>query len=204
MTEELYILDRPDELDTKGWDIDFGQLLTPKRGVDPYIFAFDNLYENENLSCLFYTINEYRMGAYAGLIGIFKDKHKPTLIANPTNQWFVWQGDRSLTFSDNYLFIRKLAYNQTDKLSGTPFTIFDLDKNVFGFIDFDMTSIYYSPIKINDSVYKFNLDSPEELNAKIQSRHGQTFDLKTIKFYSFDKLDNLIEIYFDEKKNNAC
>ena len=58
------------------------------------------------------------MGWEAGLIGIFENKHKPTLLANPNNQWFDYQGDRSLVFAGNYLFVRKLAYNENEKLSG--------------------------------------------------------------------------------------
>jgi len=207
MRNKLYKLDKLNNLDTQGWDIDFGQLLTVKRDVHPYIFLTDSFYESPDrkFACLFYTINEYRMGAYEGLVGLFKNKSNPTILANPTNQWFDWHGDSSFFFSDNFLFLRKLAYNPTDNLFWIPFVIFDLENKSFGFIDFDFTSIYYSPVKINLTLYKFNLDKPNEhKNINLPNREGQTFDLTEIRFYSFDKLDRLTEIYFDEKKNNAC
>jgi hypothetical protein len=206
MTDTLIILDRPDDLDTKGWNINFKQLLTPKRGKHPYLFLRDELFESADakFACLFYTIYEYRMGFEAALVGIFENKNKPILLANPQNQWFDYQGDRSLIFSDNFLFLRKLAYNQNDKLSGTPFIVFDLIKKTFAFIDFDATSIYYSPVKVVDHIYKFHLDTSEELKHMTSpNRNGQTFDLTTLTFYSFDKLDKILELYFNEKKN-AC
>ena len=206
MTDTLIALDRLDKLDTKGWNINFRQLLTPKRGVYPYNFIHDEFEESpdSNFSCLFYTIKEYRMGSEAALVGIFENKDSPTLLANPKDQWFDFQGERSLTFSDAFLFLRKLAYNENDNLSGTPFVVFDLRKKMFGFIDFDATSIYYSPIKVANTIYRFNLDTPDELNTiNFPNKHGQTFDLATLNFYPFDKLDRISDLYFDEKKN-AC
>ena len=144
------------------------------------------------------------MGSETGLTGIFVNKNEPTLLANPKNQWFDYQGDRSLIFSDNFLFLRKLAYNQNEKLSGTPFVVFDLTNKIFCFVDFDATSVYYSPIKTADNVYKFNLDTPEEIkHTSLSNRHEQTFDLMTFKYYSFDKLDKIMELYFAEKKNGC-
>jgi hypothetical protein len=207
MKNKFIKLDRPDKLDTKGWDINFRQLLTPRRGIHPYIFLRDELFEspNEKYACLFYTINEYRMGAETSLVGIFGNKNKPILLANPKDQWFDYQGDRSFVFSDNFLFLRKLAYNKDKNHSGTPFTVLNLDKKEFGFVDFDFTSCYYSLIKKQDSIYQFNLDMPNEIkNIKYPSRHGQTFDLTKVKFYSFDKLDSMLDIYFKEKELNAC
>ena len=88
MTDTLTALDRPKELDTKGWDINFKQLMTPKRGVYPYHYFHDQLHESfdKKYACLFYTITEYRMGSQAGLVGIFENKNKPALLANPKNQ----------------------------------------------------------------------------------------------------------------------
>ena len=206
MTDLLIVLDKPKELDTKGWNINFKQLLTPKRGAYPYHYFRDELYESpdKKFACLFYTINEYSMGSETGLTGIFVNKSEPTLLANPKNQWFDYQGDRSLIFSDNFLFLRKLAYNQNEKLSGTPFVVFDLTNKIFCFVDFDATSVYYSPIKTADNVYKFNLDTPEEIKyTSLSNRHEQTFDLTTFKYYSFDKLDKIMELYFAEKKNGC-
>jgi hypothetical protein len=206
MSDTLTTLVRPVELDTKGWDLPFGELRTPKRGAYPYHYVSDELFESpdKNFACLFYTINEIRMGWYCGLMSVFENKQNPTLLANPNNQWFDYQGDRSLVFSDNYLFVRKPAFNENEKLSGTPFVILDLTKKIFGFIDFDATSIYYSPIKINDTIFKFNLDTPTEIKSMtVPNRHGEFFDVSKIKFYTFDKLSGLLELYFGEKKY-AC
>lgn len=51
-------------------------------------------------------------------------------------------------------------------------------------------------------IYKFNLVSPIELklmNMKTRNRDGETIDLNTIKFYPFNQLDEMSEIYIAEK-----
>jgi hypothetical protein len=87
-------------------------------------------------------------------------------------------------------------------MSGTPFVIFDLAKNIFGFIDFDWSSIYYSPVKVLGTVFKFHLDTPGELKDSTSKRHNEVFDVSTIKYYPFDRVNNLMELYFNEKKGS--
>lgn len=195
-------MDRSNKFETHEWDINFQQYVASESELQGHFF-YQNL--NETFACLFYSIREVRMGWEAGLIVIFENKNKPVIIADPRNQWFDFQGKNSLIFSDNYLFVRKPAYNVVEKLSGTPFVVFDLTNKLFGFIDFDATSIYYSPVKISDTIYKLHLDSPNEMQyATLKSREGETFDITKINFYSFEKLSMLLEMYFDAKKINAC
>ncbi|HEX8020957.1 hypothetical protein [Mucilaginibacter sp.] len=190
----------PFDFDNEGWKIDERKLVTPERG-EPYHYVYDKLFvsSDEKYACLFYTINEYRMGAQAGLIGVFANKNNAILIANPENQWFDYQGKDSVWFFNNKMFVRKLAYHNDENLSGTPFVIFYLDEKKFGFVDFDWSSIYYSPIKISDTVFKFHLDSPNELKNLTPNRNGEEFDISTIKYHSFEKLNNIMAIYFHEK-----
>ena len=109
-------------LDTKGWDINLNPVLTPRREVHPYIFLTDVFFESENqkYGCLVYTIVEWTMMSYGGLIAIFEDKE------NPNKQWFSYQGDRTIYFNNDFLFIRKNAYDENELLSGTPFVAVDL------------------------------------------------------------------------------
>jgi len=193
--------------DNKGWDIDRTQLRYPE--TKSLGFDVDKLFENQDkdFACLFYNIDEYRMGFYGGLISIFENKEAPKLLANPKNQWFDLNSHKPLIFFDNFLFLRKLAYNSDENLSGTPFAIFDVEKKIFGFLDFDASSVYYSLIKIYNNTYKINLDNPEGLkNLRVMptNRHGEIFDMTTIKLYPFGYLDKMTEIYFADKKKNAC
>jgi hypothetical protein len=68
-------------------------------------------------------IDEYHMGFYGGLISLFENKETPTRLANPKNQWFDLNSHKSLIFCDNFMFLRKLAYNPDENLSGTPFAL---------------------------------------------------------------------------------
>lgn len=190
------------DFDSKGWYINAGELTTPERGVYPYHYIHDKLFESpdKRYACLFYTINEYRMGAEAGLIAIFQDKKNPILLCNPKNQWFDFQGESSVYFFDDLIFLRKLAYNKDEKLSGTPFVVFDMSEKAFGFVDFDWSSIYYSPIRVSDVIYRYNLDSPSELKHPTLNIYNGEVDLSTIIYYPFNELGNMADLYFDEKR----
>lgn len=199
MTETALIaLERLDNLDNKGWDIDFRQLLTPQRGLSPYIFLIDKLYESpdQKYACLFYTVTEFSMGSYSGLVGLFENKGLPRLIVNPKNQWFKYE---SVSFSDNYLFLKMLVYDKDSKNMTCPYIVIDLDKKEFGFIDLDWTSIYYSLVKKDSTRYFYNLDSPKELeNRNLKSKHGDLFDLKSLEYYSIDLLNRFRDLYCDK------
>ncbi len=195
-------LQQPEGLDTKGWQIDFKQVSTPKRGVHPYIFLMDKFYESDDkkYACLVYTIVEWTMSSYSGLIAIFENKPTPTLVANPKNQWFSYEGDQTLYFINDLLFLRLSAYSQIQKFSGCPFVVIALKTKKFGFIDFDFSSGYYSPVHVDSSIYKFKLDTPNNLtNSRFVNRNDQTFDLTEIKFYDIDKLDRARTLYKLEK-----
>ena len=193
------------DLDTLGWKIDFNQILTPKRGIDPYIYLYDTFYESadKKYACLLYTIVEWTMMNYSGLIAIYENKEKPKLIVNPTTQWFSFEGDSTLFFDKDFLFIRKNAYNENPLLSGIPFIAIDLKNKKFGFIDFDASSIYYSIHYIESNIYKFNLDTPNEImGSKFANHNGETFNLTTVKFYNIQDLDNTNDLYINMKKAN--
>lgn len=194
-------MDITENMNINGWEIDKKRLWTSEMASN---YVKDLLFESpdQNFACLFYNIDEYRMGFYGGLIAIYEGKNRPLLTANPKNQWFDYYGDRSVSFSDKYLFARKLAYNENEGLSGTPFVVFDLEKRKFAFIDFDVTSIYYSLAKDQNCLYRFILDYPNELKnmrVKFPSRHGQTVNLGTLNFYPLDNGDDMIQMYFQEK-----
>ncbi|MBS1933239.1 MAG: hypothetical protein JST96_04515 [Bacteroidetes bacterium] len=191
--------------DNKGWKIDRTKLWYPEK---PDSWNVDELFEspNKDFACLTYNIEEYRMGFYGGLISIFENKDLSSLLVNPKNQWFSFNSRKPIIFSDNFLIMRKLAYNPDENLSGTPFSVFDLEKKVFGFFDFDPSSIYYSLIKTNDNIYQVNLDNPNGLkNMRVvpHNRHGEALDITTLKFYPFSKTDIMTEIYFAEKMLQA-
>jgi len=192
------------DFDSRGWNINFQNLLPPERNVYPYPSQYDKLFESpgEKYACLFYSVDEYRMGAEAGLIGIFESKGHPLLVVNPKNQWFDYRGKSSVAFVDNFIFVRKLAYNQDEKLSGTPFVVFDMAKKAFGFIDFDWSSIYYSPVRVLNTIFKFNVDEATQSDY-LALRHTEEFDIAAIRYYPFEQAHNLMQLYFDEKRGQV-
>jgi hypothetical protein len=186
-----------------GWTVDTSEFWFPE--FPEHLYS-ERLYESDDhdFSCISYNILEYRMGSYAGLIGILKNKQKPELIGNPKNQWFDHISYHPCTFSDGYMFLRLLAYNPDDeRVSGSPFVVFDLNERTFGFLPFDDSSCYYSIHGVQGSIFKLNLDSPNELEmmrVKLLNRHDESFDIKLLNYHPFENLDRMRELYFEERR----
>jgi hypothetical protein len=202
---ELYKLTLEDPIETYGWKIDYSQLLTPERNVHPHLFLTDRLFEssNKNYCCLFYTVTEFSMGSYSGLMAIFENKEEPKLLTNPFNQWFHYRGDSTVSFSEGLLILRKPAYNRIKKLNGCPFVVIDLNKKKFALVDFEFDSIYYKLTPKSDSLLELELIAPREIEiAKLPNRNGETFNLKNLKYYPLELLNECFELY--KKEKNSC
>lgn len=202
MDNSLVPLKSLPKLDTQGWNVPFQEILTPQRDIYPFFYPFDRLYEDveHKYACLMYTITEFSMGSYTGLLAIFENKEQPRMIGNPKYQWFSYNGDRTAFLVNDFLFVRLEAYHQDKSLSGWPFVAFNLKEKRFGFIDFNASSIYYSITPVSDTTYKFHLDSPDHIdNRRFINRHGSEFDVKGRQFYDFSLLDSMVQLYHKEK-----
>ena len=61
---------------SNGWNIDCAQLHLPK--LDNVNYSYAKLFESPDngYACLFYAIDEYRMGAYTALIAVYRIKRR--------------------------------------------------------------------------------------------------------------------------------
>ncbi len=74
-----------------------------------------------------------------------------------------------------------------------------MTKKAFGFVDFDWSSIYYSPVKVSDTIFEFHPNAPQELKHSSVTRANEQFDISSIKFYLFDKVNDLMDLFFNER-----
>jgi hypothetical protein len=187
--------------ESNGWNIDCTKLYLPKLDDYNFSYSYAKLLESpdNSFACLFYAINEYRMGAYTASIAIYKNKAAPILVSNPENQWFDYKESKSVYFFDDYFFVRKLAHAVDDRLSGTPFVAFNLQKSIFCFIDFDWTSIYYSLTKVDEEIFQLKVENEYKHYNFDSSRDNEVFDLKTKKYYSMDQTNDIDVLYLKEK-----
>lgn len=204
MEDQLKNLDSLNKTNTKDWPIKLSDLQTPERGKPPYADYFDHFFESTDLkyACLFYTVIEHRMNAYSGLIAIYENNEYPKLLLSSPKIWFDYDYKRTVTFDQHYLFLRKELYNHDEpSLSGFPFVIFDFEKKVFCFLDFDYTGCYYSPIHKIDSTYSLKLDYPDEQKlSNKKNRDKETFQIKNLIHYPFDLYADLEQLYWNEKR----
>lgn len=197
----LFTFIQEEQIETHGWNIRFSDLRTPLIGERPDVKAILFESSSSEYACLFYSMREFRMGSYGGLIALYEDKLNPKLIVNPAFQWFHFSFASTLTFEEEILIVRLPAYNKIEALRGYPFVVIDLRKRLFGFIDLDFMSIYYKLTRIKPNVFKLVVTHPREIElSKRENRAGEQFKLDEFKSYSLEKLNDCIELYFEEKK----
>ncbi len=173
-------------INTFGWNIDYSILPTPERKKARYSYSIDKFYFSEefDIACLMYTITEYRMGAYAGLVALYKNKDSPKLVYNSFKNWYIYRGDRSALFVNNKIILRLL--NKTEG----PFIVFDLHKDKFATVPFDYTSIYYDIEHLNGE-YKIRLKDIESRKRIQKCRDGETIKLSELGWNSLEIINEL-------------
>jgi hypothetical protein len=190
--------------DKKGWDILLDDLYFP-----PDLKHFKNcsteLIENSDgtISCLFYLVKECRMLCYTGLAAVFINKKSPELIFN-SGHGFDYQFSQSLFFCEKYVVLRKkeMHFEETD-LTVAPFVLIDTVSHKFTIIDFDFTSIYYTVDFLGGNKLIIRLNDPDNLKSlrvSVKNKNGTIIDLSKSVFLSFDRFDNALEQYCENKK----
>lgn len=121
------------------------------------------------------------------------------MICNPKDQWFDYNESKSVYFFNNIMFLRKLAYASDERLSGTPFVAFDLQKSILRFIDFDWASIYYSITNVSEEIFLLKVEDEYKHYNFDSSRNNEVFDFRTKKSYSMNQQNDIDKLYLKEK-----
>ena len=182
--------------DTKNWKIDTSLLTAYKKSGwtdDSFSETGDGKY-----GVYIYNIDEWRMMSYAGLIAIYADKNNTKPLVNSADTWIWYDNEKTFDYahlSDCFIF-RKPAYNENSTRPDFPFILIKPTEKVFGFIEWDATSIYYGFTELQNGKLTVKEVHPKDLeNLNRPKRTNEIIDLNDIEWYHIKDFDKALEIY---------
>ncbi|RYH72141.1 hypothetical protein EVU94_13820 [Flavobacteriaceae bacterium 144Ye] len=155
---------------------------------------------NNEYGIIVYNIEEWRMEAYAGLIGIYSNSENPKLELNSSRTWIYFQNDKTFDFLEKSecIVCRKPAHNPNNPKGGFPFIIINLKKKKFAFFDFDPTSIYYGLKETEKNKAKLIEVHPRDLEyLNREKRTNEIVDLEKLKWLDLIDFDRALEKYYE-------
>ncbi|APZ47427.1 hypothetical protein BW723_14535 [Polaribacter reichenbachii] len=180
------------------WNIDKTKLIDYKSeswSNDYFISSPNNKY-----GIVVYNINESRMGAYAGLIGIYSNFKNPKIELNSSQTWIYFQDEKTFSFLEKSecIVCRKPASNSKNLKDGFPFIIINMKNRQFAFLDFNYTSIYYGIEEtelFKAKLIEIHPKDIEYLNDK--KRTNEIIDLENLKWLEFIDFNRALEKYYE-------
>lgn len=173
------------------WNIDKEQLFDYKTGgwIEDYFITSPN---NE-YGIVVYNINEWRMGAECGLIGIYSNPKKPTLELNLNWIWIWFVYEKTFYFLEksNCIVCQTIAKNIMTSEIEFPFVFINLKREKIAFFYFsDYTSIYYGLEEVEKNKAKLIEVNPKELEySKKEKRTNEIVDLDELKWFKLTDFD---------------
>lgn len=187
--------------DTKDWKIDISFLPAYKKSgwTDDYFSeTLDGKY-----GIYIYNIDEWRMMSYAGLIAVFADKDISKPLISSADTWVWYDNEKTFDYAplSNCLIFRKPAYKENSNRPDFPFILIKPTEKIFGFIDWDATSIYYGFNEVEKDKLTVKEVHPRDLeNLNRPKRTNEMIDLNTIAWFDIKNFDKALDIYHVEAK----
>ncbi|MBK9256643.1 MAG: hypothetical protein IPM42_14240 [Saprospiraceae bacterium] len=183
----------------KDWKIDTSFLADHKksRWTDDYFSeTVDKKY-----GVYIYNIDEWRMMSYAGLIAIYSDKENSKPIINSSDTWIWFNNEKTFDYApltDCFIF-RKPAYKENSNRPNFPFILIKPKEKIFGFIEWDATSIYYGFNEIEKDKLTIKEVHSKDLEYRNRSkRTNEIIDLKTIVWFDIKYFDKAFKFYHEK------
>ncbi|CAM4405677.1 hypothetical protein [Zobellia nedashkovskayae] len=180
------------------WNIDKEKLIDYKSEswTEDYFVSTPN---NE-YGIVVYNIEEWRMGAYAGLIGIYSNSENPKRVLNSSRTSIYFQNDQTFDFLEksDCIVCRKPAHNSNNLKGDFPFILINLKKNQFAFYEFDSMSVYYGLKETEKNKAKLIEVHPRELEVLNKERRtNEIVDLDKLKWLDLINFDRALEKYYE-------
>ncbi|WP_010135425.1 hypothetical protein [Ochrovirga pacifica] len=180
------------------WNIDKGQLTDYK--IDGWIEDYFITSPNNEYGIVVYNIEEWRMGAESGLIGIYSNSKNPKLVLNSSRTWIWFAYGKTFDFlnESECIVFKKPAYKPNGSKGGFPFVFLNLKKRRFAFYDFDNTSIYYGVKELEKDIAQLFEIHPKELELlNREKRTNEIIDLTELKWFDMTDFDRALEKYYE-------
>ena len=178
------------------WNIDKSKLADYRKNEwnEDYFIATPN----NKYGILVYNIDEFRMSAYAGFISIYSNPKDPKQELNSYQTWIWFDEENTFDFLERSgcIVCRKPVSTFNPEIGTYPFLLINMDQRIFGFIEFDYTSIYYGIDEVEAGKAILTENHPGNFeNMESEKRTGEIFDLREIEWFNLYDFDRAEEKY---------
>jgi len=187
--------------DIKKWKIDVSALKSYKKPGWTEDYFSETI--DEKYGVYLYNIDEWRMMCYAGLIAIYTEKDNSRLLVNSAVTWVWYDTEKTYDYAplSDCLIFRKPAYKENSSKPDSPFILLKPTEQLFGFLEWNFTSIYYGFKEIEKGKLVVKEIHPKDLNNLSEpKRTSEIIDLNTIVWFDIKNFDKALEIYHGETK----
>jgi hypothetical protein len=175
------------------WQIDKNGLAGYKSPVwneDKFIETKDNKY-----GIYLYNIEEEGMGAYYCNFALLTDRFNPTIFVNSLqNRIYYPNGIFDYLSGLECLIIKKIILNPVTHKPDLPFLLLRLKDKKFGFIQSDLSSIYYKLVECGLDSVRLIEELPTNLK-RFTNRTGETFKFNELQWFDLKYFDNSDKYY---------
>ncbi len=180
------------------WNIDKEKLIDYRaEGWTKDFFASS---PNNEYGVVVYNIQEWRMGAECGLIGIYSNSKNPIIELNSKRTWIWFDYEKTFYFlkESNCVLCRIIIQNKMTFEIEFPFVFINLKKKKFALFGFsDYTSIYYGLEEVEENKAKLVEVNSEELEYSKREKHtNKIVDLSKLKWNKLTDFDRASEKYY--------
>lgn len=182
---------------------------TLKGYKEPQWYAKDYFIEtpDKKYALYFYNIEEVSMMLYFSSLAIFAGNKldNPLLGSGKVRVWYSKEKMVTYAQKSGCLIFRMPMMNiKLNPLKPEfPYLLIKPETGQYSFIDWDVTSIYYSLQEVSENIVGVKEASPKELDQRnlkqpdFVRRTGEIVNLNELSWYDFAKFDDAWEIYIN-------
>ena len=150
----------------------------------------------------FYNVEEVTMMNYFANLAIFAENKFDSPLLSSGKVRFGYSRDRTFTYAQKSgcLIFRAPVMNKkfNPVKPEYPYLLIKPETSQFSFIDWDVTSIYYSLEEVSENVVIVKEKSPQQLDRlNYVRRTAEMIDLIALSWYDLTQFDDAVEIYIN-------
>lgn len=180
---------------TTDWNYDFPSLPRwDNREKMPW--AYDEYFAlpQSDLLCCLYAIREVSMLNYQGFLAILRNKEKPELVLNVTEE-FNFCVNFSASADGNLIFLQPSIYDRLTNRCLRPVLILDIRNNRFSYVKTKNYCPSYQVIQTTATVFVIDAEENQRKSIKqLASFHGKKIRTRWLRWYAMDRLSALPQL----------
>lgn len=176
---------------TTDWKFNFSSLpYWNNREKIPYVFdKFYPIPQSDALCCI-YSIAEAGMLKYLGFLAILKNKERPEMILNVSEN-MNFCDNFSVDKKGNIIFLQPFIYDKVLEKIQTPILIIDIGRKKFSYYKTDNHNPLYKVVELSENVFGIEADETQKNDERLMELTKEKIDLRNLEWFDLSEIKNL-------------